>query len=278
MNRYPLMVGAAIAGLMLLGLLAIGADRKAAVAPGHAAAQRFDAGRIVANLPYELVHRFEFRNDTKQTIEISELKTSCGCTDVDAPARSLAPGQSAWLEATAMIQTSGQFETEATILWSTGEKTRLMLGAFVQVSREIFLSTGSVDLSPGESRSLLLTCLDQNGIMPGNVVFKTPEGMAISVGPWQTIVQSNGETGVVGRFCAVVQVDLNAPIDQIGHVFFSLESFPDVQPAELTIRTPALVQAYTDQQRARRRNTGPIAIPHTTQPAETPSTGASARP
>jgi len=277
MNRIPLMVGAAIAGLMLLGLVAICAERQAPVAPGHAVDQRFDAGRISVDLPHKLIHRFEFRNDTNQTLEISELKTSCGCTGVDAPVRSLKPGESGWIEATAMIQGSGQFETVATIRWSSGEKTRFGLSAFSQVSHAIFLSAGSLDMNPGESRTVLLTWLDQDGMPPGRVEFQTPDGMEIKVGAWQTLIQADVGSGVVGRFCATLQVDLNTPLDQIAHLAFSLASFPAVQSAQLTIRTPALVEAHARAPRTRGKNTGPIVIPRASEPVDEPSPDAPVR-
>lgn len=278
MNRYLSMGGAAIVGLMVLGLVAICARHPTPVEPGHAAAQHFHAGQLVVELPYELTHRFEFRNDTDHTLEIIELKTSCGCTGVEAPVKSFAPGQVGWVEATAKIHSPGSFDTRATILWSTGEQTRLTIAAITLVSRLMFLSTGSVDLDPGESRTILLTYIDQDGTPPGPINFQTPPGMEIAVAPWKTIIPADTQTGVAGRFCSSVEVRLNAPIDEIGRVKFALGSFPSLQPAELTVRTAALLDAYAREHRALRPTSGPIAIPHAAEPAAAPSPDVSARP
>lgn len=278
MNRYPSMVGAVFAGLMLLGLVAVCAKRPVPVAPGHAVAQRFEAGRLLVLLPHTLVHRFEFYNDTNQTLEISELKTSCGCTGAEASARSFAPGQSGWIEATATIQAPGRFETMAWIRWSNGERTNFVVGALPQISRELFLSTGSVDMDPGESHTFLLTCLAQDGTPPGPVDFQTPDGIEVAVGPWRTVIEADEEAAVVARFCSSVRVDLISSLDQIGHIAFSLESFPNVWPAELTIRTTALLEAHANERRARRKGSGSIAIPHAPESAVAPSSDASARP
>ncbi|GEM_PF-5960700 len=268
MKRHQFLVGAAIAALVLLGLAAILVDHRKIEAPGHAVAQQFNAGHLLVNLPHPLTHRFEFRNDTDERLEIAAIKPSCGCTKVEAPVRAFDPGESGWLEATATLHASGPFTTEVVVHWSTGEKTHYTLGAFSQVARELSLSTLSVDLDVAEPRTLVLTYIDQDGQEPGPVrLDAAAEALKVDVGPWKPVIAVNREYGIAAQYAANVNVELTDSLDELSRVQFSLASLPDVRPAELVVRTPALVRSYAMKHHSRRPSTGPILIEHATEPA-----------
>ncbi len=267
MKRHQILVGAAVAALILLGLTAFVAHHTGPDAPGHTQAQEFSAGRLVVNLPHPFTHRFEFRNDTAERLEIAAIKPSCGCTKVEAPVQVFEPGESGWLEATATLHASGPFVTEVVVHWSTGEKTHYTLGAVAQVRRDLWLSTPSVDLDVSEPRTLVLTYVDQDGQAPGPISLVSPDkALKVDVGPWQSVIAVNKEYGIAAQYAANVSVELTESLDELSRVQFSLAASPDLQPVELVVRTPALARSYALKHHTKRSGTGPIVIEHAAEP------------
>ncbi len=264
MKQHTKILGAAAALAVMAGTWLLVAQRGGSEAPSYALEQRFDAGETVVVLPGELKHRFEFTNDTDQTIEITAIKPACGCTGIEAPVRTFEPGQTGWIEATATLTASGQFSTLVTVHWSTGQQTPYLLGAFVVISRELSLSAMSLDLEPGDHRELILTYIDQQCEAPGAISLERSPALEVEIGPWRQVLPGDRELGLAARYSARVSVRLTRAIDEIGRTRFSLPGMTDVLPTELVVRTPALARSFEQQLRQRRPTSGPITIAHDT--------------
>lgn len=278
MKQLTKTLGAVAALALLAGTCILMTQRSGTPAPSYAVEQRFDAGETLVMLPGELKHRFEYINDTDQTIEITAIKPACGCTAIEAPIRTLEPGQTGWLEATADLHASGQFSTLVTVHWSTGQQTQYLLGAFVIISRELSLSAMSLDLEPGEHRQLILTYIDQRCEEPGAISLEGSPALDVEIGPWQQVLPGDRQRGLAARYSARVSVQLTGAIDEIGRASFALPAMPDVLPTELVVRTPALARSLEQQLRQRRPTSGPIQIAHDAPGGDADETMKSERP
>lgn len=252
MNRNFAIVGATRAVLALAATLLVSAELWGRVAPGYAVSQQFDTGHLMVELPHDVTHRFRFRNDRSESLEIVEIKPSCGCTKTEVAKRTLAPGETGWLEVTTSLDGSGAFSTSVDLQWSTGEKTTYFLSTFAQVNRDLLLSRGTIDLDIDESRTVVVTYIDQEGLEPGPLVLEHPEALEVTVAPWDQIIKVDHRYGIAARHTAVVQVRLKHAVSEVGRVNFALANHPKVNAKELVVRTPELIARYGQDFRPRR--------------------------
>lgn len=259
MKRRHALVGAGLAIIALVCGAMLGVDRWGRTIPAYAQPQHYDTGRIVVTLPHTVSHRFRFRNDRDEPVELVKIDPSCGCTKVEAPIRRLEPGQSGWIEMSVALTGSGGSNTSVALSWSTGETVRYHFDAFAQVSRELSLSRITVDLEVDESRSILLTYIDQEGREPGPVVFDPLEGIEIEVAPWEQVIAPDRRLGVAARYSAAARLRLTRSMEEVGRVNFSLPNYPDVPRAQLVVRTPELIERVgRDVIKRLREGAGPI--------------------
>ena len=72
-----------------------------------------DVGKTGFEVP--VTATFELRNKSLKTIEISELKTDCGCTTVDAPKQTIAPGERFTISLTYDARLLGHFTKQVAV-------------------------------------------------------------------------------------------------------------------------------------------------------------------
>src|SRR6218665_1047749 len=73
----------------------------------------FDFGKIAKEIPVS--HEFSFVNTGKETLIITEVKASCGCTTPTWPRDPLPPGASGTIKATFNAATMGIFNKSITV-------------------------------------------------------------------------------------------------------------------------------------------------------------------
>lgn len=269
MKRRHALVGAGLAIIALVCGAMLGVDHWGRNIPSYTQTQHYDTGRIVVTLSHTVSHRFRFRNDRDEPVELVKVDPSCGCTNVEAPIRRLEPGQSAWIEMSVALTGSGGSTTNVALSWSTGETVRYHFDAFAQVSRELSLSRITVDLEVEESRAILLTYIDQEGREPGPVAFEPPQGIEIEVAPWQQVIAPDRRLGIAARYSAAARLRLTRSLEEVGRVNFSLPNYPDVPRAQLVVRTPELIDRVgRDVIKRLREGAGPI---HPRTPGESAS-------
>lgn len=267
MYRHYLMVGAAATVLTLVAALLVSAELWGRAVPSYSMNQHFDTGHLLVELPHDVTHRFHFRNDRAEPLEIVEIKPSCGCTQTDVAKRTLGPGEAGWLDATTSLAGSGASSTSVDLHWSTGEKTTYFLATFAQVNRDLLLSRSTIDLDINESRTIILTYIDQEGLEPGPITLEHPGALEVQVAPWEQIIKVDHRYGIAARHTAIVQVRLMEPLSDLGRVNFALTNYPKVSARQLVIRTPELIARYGRDFRPRRDH--PLReTPHAGEPAE----------
>ena len=73
----------------------------------------FDFKEIKQGVPVS--HDFTFRNTTKQTVLLTSVRASCGCTATDYTKTPVKPGEIAYVKATFNAASPGQFSKTVTV-------------------------------------------------------------------------------------------------------------------------------------------------------------------
>jgi hypothetical protein len=137
-------------GSILVGWFLVGLKVSAAQAGGWTdglfPANRHDFGMVPRGV--KLKHDFQLVNRLDEPITILSLRPSCGCTSGRASASTIAPGQSATIEAE--MDTRNYIGLKSTILYvalmtASGREAELGLGVTSHILSDIVLNPGSID-------------------------------------------------------------------------------------------------------------------------------------
>tara|TARA_Y100001949_G_C15962596_1_gene319980 strand:- start:944 stop:1315 length:372 start_codon:yes stop_codon:yes gene_type:complete len=101
-------------------MLGIAVAAVAAVSPISWKTTSLDLGEVKAGVSKDL--EFEFTNDGTEVITILDAKGSCGCTNVQYPKESIAPGETASITATFISKHAGTFKKNIKIKTSASEE------------------------------------------------------------------------------------------------------------------------------------------------------------
>lgn len=88
-------------------------------APVAWTATTFDFKDIKQGVP--VTHDFTFKNTTKQTVLITSVRASCGCTATDYTKTPVKPGETAYVKATYNAASPGQFSKTVTVTLNENE-------------------------------------------------------------------------------------------------------------------------------------------------------------
>ena len=86
--------------------------------------ETFDFGDIKKGTPVS--HDFSFVNTTKQTVLISNVKASCGCTATNYTKTPIKPGETATITATYNAAAGGPFSKTVTVTLNENESPKIL--------------------------------------------------------------------------------------------------------------------------------------------------------
>ncbi len=87
-------------------------------------AEVYDFGDIKKGTPVS--HDFTFTNTTKQTVLITNVKASCGCTATDYTKTPVKPGETAYIKATYNAAAGGAFSKTVTVTLNENETPKIL--------------------------------------------------------------------------------------------------------------------------------------------------------
>jgi len=87
-------------------------------------AEVYDFGDIKKGTPVS--HDFTFTNTTKQTVLITNVKASCGCTATDYTKTPIKPGETAYVKATYNAAAPGAFSKTVTVTLNENETPKVL--------------------------------------------------------------------------------------------------------------------------------------------------------
>lgn len=246
MPRYALATAIimAVAGLamLLLGAHSGNATSSRAV-PSFSISQNFNAGDISTQVPYTFEHEFKFINDSGRPIDLSEVKPACGCTKWEADNRHFEPGETGSVKIDLTLRGSSPVTSSATLTWSTGQKSDVMLAARALVPREIHLSSGLLETTIDTPASFSLFYVDQNGVEPHQPAWSINGPATVTIGAWQSLTPDREKGKIAMRYMATGSVTITGPVNDVVRITLSLpdSGLPD---CELVVRTPELVEQH----------------------------------
>lgn len=74
-----------------------------------------------------VTHEFAFKNTSKQTVLLTNVKASCGCTATDYTKTPVKPGETGFVKATYNAANPGTFNKTITVTTNEGENTNKVL-------------------------------------------------------------------------------------------------------------------------------------------------------
>jgi hypothetical protein len=190
---------AAVALLLIAGGLiggAYGAYRLTVGRPMLAGERRHDFGNAeLGDGPVSLEHTFVLTNNTRRTIEIAGVETTCGCTAADPSTRSIGPGESVEIAATLTLSREGRKKSKIFLHYDANEVDVLYLQGWARNRVRLWVRKGSMrpDDAGVLEREIVFIEYDGNDEPPAPEL--TPsDGIEATFFGWEQVksVRSNG--------------------------------------------------------------------------------------
>jgi hypothetical protein len=195
----------------LLGT-AYGAYRLTIGRPMLAGERRHDFGNAeLGDGPVSLEHTFVLTNNTRRTIEIAGVETTCGCTAADPSTRSIGPGESVEIAATLTLSREGRKKSKIFLHYDANEVDVLYVEGWARNRVRLWVRKGSTrpDVADDLEREIVFIEYDGNDEPPAPVL--TPsDGLEATFFGWEQVksVRSNGWPA---RWRGRVRVTTTAP-------------------------------------------------------------------
>ena len=206
---------AAVILLLIAGGLlgsAYGAYRLTIGRPMLAGERRHDFGNAeLGDGPVSLEHTFVLTNNTRRTIEIAGVETTCGCTAADPSTRSIGPGESVEIAATLTLSREGRKKSKIFLHYDANEVDVLYVQGWARNRVRLWVRKGSMrpDVADVLEREIVFIEYDGNDEPPAPVL--TPsDGLEATFFGWEQVksVRSNGWPA---RWRGRVRVTTTAP-------------------------------------------------------------------
>jgi hypothetical protein len=184
LRRRSLIGGTLAAGLLLMLL---GARLWLAGAGPLRGRTHHDFGDVVIrDRETVLSHAFELRNTRSVPVEITDVRSSCGCTRATPSRRAIPPGESVIIDTTLSLTVSSR---KSAVIWLTlGEHGMMRLQLEAVGRREPRLSAvqDRLDLVPGISNTLVVFLEVHDGdAPPPDPSIECPPGVTASFSTWE---------------------------------------------------------------------------------------------
>jgi hypothetical protein len=182
--------------------------------------------------PRELEHVFEVVNRSSRSVEIVDVKSSCGCLKSELGSRNLEPAQSTLLRIVIRVAESGRVQQTVNLILDDGTTATFMVT--VVGTRQIQLTTVPqrmrVDVVPGRVRVRLLV-VDRSGVGEDEPPRVRMHGQhhASEFDGWLTLEEPDSTLG--------------RPKRQLGSLYITLDEPQVVFPVPIEITTHKSLKA-----------------------------------
>ncbi len=175
----------------------------------------------------DLQHTFVLTNRSRRTIEIANVKTSCGCTAADPSTRTLPPGASVEIAATLTLKDDVRKKASIYLDYGAEDVDVLHLEAFARLRHRLKAAPGPDRLEPGETIDRLIFYLDyDSNDAPPAPRITTPPGVRAEINEWAKVAGRRPSTGSAARWRSRLRLELtNGPPATDGDVL--IEVGPD---------------------------------------------------
>ncbi len=160
----------------------------------------FGLGTLV-NGRAEFGHTFVLTNTGSSTIEIENIRTSCGCTVAESSTRSLGPGETIEIAATLTLKTEGRKTSRIFLEYGGSDVDVLHLEGWARQPNQLSLAPGPTRLIPGAVLGRLLSFRDyETNDEPPPPSFRTPPGVQATFFGWKQVARLRSRDGMPARW------------------------------------------------------------------------------
>ena len=207
--------------------------------PSITGSRSHDFGLVdIGDSPASRTHTFNLTNTTGESIEVTDIKTTCGCTQAELSTRTIPAGAS--FDATVEIQ-----------LASSGTKTaQVRLITEPEVNSPITLTvTGqgrslrniriaeTVRMKPGETRSLpILASSHIPGAAPPVFAVETPAFIHAEMRPWSQMQPLDADRGTAATWRGRLEVSVDPESNAGVHTIALNSDFGELQLVAVRVR------------------------------------------
>ncbi len=149
----------------------------------------------------EFDHTFILTNTGSSTIEIGNIRTSCGCTVADPSTRSVGPGETIEIAATLTLKKEGRKKSRIFLEYGGSDVDVLHLEGWARQPNQLSLAPGPTRLIPGEVLARLLSFRDyETNDEPPPPSFETPPGVQAAFFGWKQVTRLRSRDGMPARW------------------------------------------------------------------------------
>lgn len=225
-----------IAGLGLLAAVGIVVLRASAVENGAplSGVQAHDFGIVeLGEVASQLQHTFVLRNQSKRTLRIQKIATTCGCTDASADVDVVPPGAIVRVSASLFLSDSGSKEAQV-LLYTDHERQRrvvLTLHATGRFAKQVTVIDRNVTVQAGRSASITMFAIDyKSDQVPRDPQVFVSDGLTATFEGWRIVHPRHKASGHPARWEGRVNVSAS-PLtsgDRSSSVTLSCEGSPPI--------------------------------------------------
>lgn len=149
----------------------------------------------------EFEHTFVLTNTGSSTIEIGEIRTSCGCTVAELSTRSIGPGETIEIAATMTLKTEGRKRSRIFLQYGDSDVDVLHMEGWARRANPLSLAPGPTRFIPGEVLARLLSFRDyETNDKPPPPSFTAPPGVQVAFFEWKQATRMRSRDGMPARW------------------------------------------------------------------------------
>lgn len=157
--------------------------------------------------PVEFAHTFVLTNTGSSTIELDDVRTTCGCTVADPSTRTIGPGETLEIAATLKLKQEGRKTSRIFLEYGNSDVDVLHLEGWARHADQLKLAAGPTRLIPGEVLSRVITFRDyETNDEPPPPSLHAPAGVETAFSGWEQIATVRRTVGKPARWRGQVRV------------------------------------------------------------------------
>ncbi len=164
-----------------------------------------DLGQIL------LTHTFSLVNDTDASLQVVDMKKTCGCVQAELAETTLAPGASTTLRTGVELASTGPLQQSVSLIFSDGSAKRYTLTAFGAMKQELVAIPTTVQLDPRtKTAALELYIIDHSGAGQASAPeVLRPKTVALEFDGWRTLERQENPGGRPERQLASLSLNFS---------------------------------------------------------------------
>jgi len=198
-----------------------------------------DFGSVdIGDVPVTKTHVFELTNSTNAPIHVTDVKSTCGCTQAALSARTIPVGEAILVTVGMQFTSSGTKTAQVHLITQPDEAGHIMLTVAGQGRslRNIRIAK-TVRMKPGETRSLpILASSHIPGAAPPVFAVETPAFIHAEMRPWSQMQPLDADRGTAATWRGRLEVSVDPESNAGVHTIALNSDFGELQLVAVRVR------------------------------------------